>query len=414
MTASASRMRKKAGARIGWRGALIAALVGVGLASGLAWAWSTESAELWRLDRTPTPQLERKVKEAPEAPWPAYVLGGRYALQGRLPEAMDLFERSRDHAPNSYRSHFSLGRGFIHMGAPQPAAESLKRAAALAPSEPRVQLFYGVALRECARLVEAGEAGQRAVRLAPRNAEAWYELGRTFYRPTMQPGEGRRCFAEAVKLAPERAAYRQEYGRSLADNGEYAEALPHLREAVRLAPNDAAARYLLARTLHRGSPEAHEEAVRELRHAIKLEPTLFQPRYELGVMLQETGDYAGALQEIRASAKANPGHAQSWFQLGNVAARLGRTAEAKTARERFGQLTRDRDERQFLERRIFDHPKDIPLRLKLAALLERGGALPAAGAQYQAILRLNPAHAQAKAALTRLDRQVTGRQPVRP
>jgi tetratricopeptide (TPR) repeat protein len=256
-------------------------------------------------------------------------------------------------------------------------------------------------MRQANRYRDAVTAGELAVKLLPRDAEAWYQLGLTYYRPTGKQGQGRECFKRAVELDPGNPAYRRDYAASFSDVGEYAEAEKQARVAVRLSPNDAVARYLLGKILHRSQPGS-PETVTVLQESVRLSPNTFQPHYELGLVLEESGDYAGALREFRISSQINGRHDQSWFHQATALTRLGKNAEAAAARRRFQALTRDRDERQFLERRVFDHPNDATLRLKLAALLERNDDLVAAATQCQAILQKNPQHPEARALLARL------------
>ncbi len=384
-----------------WRRVAAAAVAGMLVVGVLAWFLTGDTYQLWSLERQPTARLERTVREQPEVPLPAWVLGTRYAEQDRLEEAMDLFEKARNLDPNNYRPHFSLGLGFLRLGAAAAAVPELERAAALAPRESRVHAFLGHAYRLSNRYMDAVRAGEQAVKLAPRSAEAWYQLGATYYRPTGQQGKGRDCFRRAVELDPDNALYRRDTAQSFSDVGEYKTAEEHARAAVRLAPTDPVAKYLLGKILHR-SHAAPEEAESLLREAVRLSPNTFQPHYELGLMLEERGEHAGALAEFEASSRINDRHEQSWFHQANNAARIGRKAQAEAARKRFLALTRYRDERQYLERRVFDHPDDAALRLRFAAVLEKNNELEYAALQCQRVLARDPNHGPARALLKRL------------
>jgi len=372
--------------------------LGLLAAGSLGWTLKSEAFQLWYLERQSTAELEQTVRDQPRAPWPAYVLGTRYAASGRLEPAMDLFETSRNLEPNNYRPHFSMGLGFLRLGAATAAVPELQRAAELAPKDDRVLTYLGVAFRQVDRYRDAVIAGQTAVKLNPRSAENFYQLGLTYYRPTGQQGKGRECFQRAVELDPTNAAYHRDLASSFSDMGEYEIAGQHAREAVRLNPSDAVARYLLGKVLHRSQANV-PETVQALREAIRLSPNTFQPHYELGLVLEESGEYAEAHKEFEISSRINAQHQQSWFHQSSTAARLGRTAQATAARQRFQALTKDRDERQFLERRVFDHPTDIALRLRFAKILERNDDLVGAAAQCQAILKQNPKHAETRSFL---------------
>jgi tetratricopeptide (TPR) repeat protein len=91
---------------------------------------------------------------------------------------------------------------------------------------------------------EAVAAGAEAVRLAPDNAQYHSNLGRAKLAAGDRAG-GYAALEKVVALDPKRADGYWELGRALADNGRFAEALPHLKTCHQLAhPNyrDFAAR----------------------------------------------------------------------------------------------------------------------------------------------------------------------------
>lgn len=393
--------------RLAWLGLLAGGCAAV---VGLGYVWNLDSVSQWRAEQTSTPQLEQAVKAQSSDPWPAYTLGTRYAKQNRLPEAMDLFERARNLAPNDYRPHLSMGLGFLRLGSAPAAVPELEQAARCAPRESRVFVYLGLALRSLNRYQEAVAAGLRSTELQPKNAEAWYQLGVTYYRPTGRRGEGRKCLDTAVRLNPNVSAYHRDYAQALSDAGEYVEAVHQAREAVRLQPDDPVSVYLLGKTLHRGAPgKDTAEAEQVLRRAAELSPTTLQPHYELGVLLEEKRDYAGALPQFELCTRLVPRNQQAWFHLSSVAERLGRKEVAQSARARQQQLTRNRDERQFLERRLFDHPRDTAIRLRLAALLERDEAYSEAAELYQQLLAAQPYNRTARESLVRLEKLAAAR-----
>lgn len=404
MGSETSAVQPVSNAALRWRRVALAAGLGLVTLAAAAWMVTGAQFQLWFWERQSTSQLEQAARHHPDWAWPGYVLGTRYAEQDRLETAMDQFERARNLEPNDFRPHLSLGLGFLRLGAPEAAIPELSRAAELAPKEDRVLRYLGLAFRQVNRYRDAVIAGETSVKLNARSAENWYQLGLTYYRPTGQQGKGRDCLKRAVELEPSKAEYRRDYASAFSDVGDYDQAAFHAREAVRLDPNDPVSRYLLGKIIHR-SQSAPAEAAAMLREAIRLSPGTFQPHYELGVLLEEQGDFAGALAEFETSSQINAHHEQSWFHQANAASHLGRTAQAAAARRQFQVLTRDRDERQYLERRIFDHPDDATLRLRFAGLLERNGNLEAAAEQCQAILRKNPKHPQARELLARLARK---------
>ncbi|MBI5243471.1 MAG: tetratricopeptide repeat protein [Elusimicrobia bacterium] len=59
-----------------------------------------------------------------------------------------------------------------------------------------------------------------------------------------------------------------------------------------------------------------EEAVREFREAIRIDPNVAEARCNLGVALAKLGKDDEALCELEAALKIEPKHAASWCNLG--------------------------------------------------------------------------------------------------
>ena len=115
-------------------------------------------------------------------------------------------------------------------------------------------------------------------------------------------------------------------GNALAREGRFAEALPHLREAVRLSPGDPDVRYDLGNVLFRLGrlPEA-ESAYRE---AIRMRPADADFRHNLGTTLAALGRHREAEAAYREALRLQPRNHVTHFLLGNTLAREGRNAEA--------------------------------------------------------------------------------------
>jgi tetratricopeptide (TPR) repeat protein len=103
---------------------------------------------------------------------------------------------------------------------------------------------------------------------------------------------------------------------SLAGESKPAESIALLREALRLNPEMAAARYHLAGTLRETGDLAGAEA--ELREALRHSPNIGPAHNFLGILLFKRGDVAGAAAELRVSAQLQPKDATVHFNLAQV------------------------------------------------------------------------------------------------
>lgn len=72
------------------------------------------------------------------------------------------------------------------------------------------------------------------------------------------------------------------------------------------------------------------EAVRWLRRAVALDPSLASTRINLGVALRRAGDFAGAERAYQGALKIDPGAAAAYRSLAALLRLRGRTREAQT------------------------------------------------------------------------------------
>ena len=119
-------------------------------------------------------------------------------------------------------------------------------------------------------------------------------------------------------------------GISLDQDNKPGEALPPLRESVRLNPGSAAARYHLAAALRATDDLAGAEA--ELREAVKLAPDSGPAHELLGVLLYKRGAAPDAITELRAGVRLQPKDPAAHY---NLAQALEKTGERKAATEEY-------------------------------------------------------------------------------
>ena len=72
----------------------------------------------------------------------------------------------------------------------------------------------------------------------------------------------------------------------------------------------------------------HEEAIRNFRRALEIEPAFADAHYNLGVALGSVGDWDEAIDQYRGVLRDSPDHVQACNNLGNALLRQGRRDEA--------------------------------------------------------------------------------------
>lgn len=118
-------------------------------------------------------------------------------------------------------------------------------------------------------------------------------------------------------------------GPLLALRGKQEESLVPMREAIRIAPNDAEAHYNLGNLL-KGLGRLNEAEV-AFREAVRLNPGHAETHYNLGVTLKALGRLADAEAVYRDTIRLKPDFAEAHSNLGNILSDLGRLVDAEAA-----------------------------------------------------------------------------------
>jgi Tfp pilus assembly protein PilF len=192
---------------------------------------------------------------------------------------------------------------------------------------------------------------QRAVDAVPNNDLAHANLGLVL-RDAGRPEQALTHFVEALRIVetpdprtgtgrgtppPEYSALlHQQIGLLLGRQGHWKEAAAHLREVGRLRPGSGDAHHALAQAL--ASDGRLEEAIRESREAVRLEPRRAEFHGDFASVLYRAGDLAGAMEQLREAIRlthgpapagpAHPGAAKWHYNLAAMLNETGRTADA--------------------------------------------------------------------------------------
>jgi Flp pilus assembly protein TadD/4-amino-4-deoxy-L-arabinose transferase-like glycosyltransferase len=177
------------------------------------------------------------------------------------------------------------------------------------------------------------------------------------------------------------AAARAFYGTSLAAIHRDREAVPYLREAVRLDPQDADALYGLAAVLANLGRDA--EAVAEFQEALKINPRDADAHMLLALAWSKGGRREDAISEARQAVTLYPDHPGAYNFLAIMLDSSGKTDEAEAA---YREALRTK-------------PDEATARRKLALLLEARGGWDEARAQLSWAVAQQPSNADARASL---------------
>lgn len=192
----------------------------------------------------------------------------------------------------------------------------------------------------------------------------------------------------------------------LGTSGHPAEAIPHLKEALRLHPDFPEAENNLGDDLRLlGRPA---EAIPHLERAIRMEPRYATAYKNLGAALLMMGQYTRGIAEFRRALSLQPANPDAHFNLGLALARSGRPDRAVPEFAAAVRLKPDYGDAELnwaigltltnrfvaavphFERAVRLEPDSPMVHSTYARALARAGRLDGAIAQYEAALDLDP------------------------
>lgn len=140
------------------------------------------------------------------------------------------------------------------------------------------------------------------------------------------PADALSHLREALKLDPSQPMIHFDYANALASQGQLTEAAAEYQEAIRLRPDYSEARNNFGLLLE--GQGRLEEAIQQYRLAIQYEPAYAEACHNLGFALQAQGHLDDAISWYRRALNLRPGFAEAHFQLGNALRARGRTEDA--------------------------------------------------------------------------------------
>jgi tetratricopeptide (TPR) repeat protein len=239
---------------------------------------------------------------------------------------------------------------------------------------PRAPAVYFSDLAEMCRqkglLVEAEEAGRRAVALAPNLAAAWNNLG-IVLQEMLKLDESRLCIERALELEPNNAEALNNLANTFKRLGLAAEAEKRWNAALALKPEYAEAYSNLSNLLN--DQGEYERAESMARRAVELNPRLADANINLAAAYTVRHRHADALQVLDALLAFAPGHARALAVRALTLKELDRLDEALDAAKRAALAAPEGPEAQNAIGQVFQAMGEFEPAL---AAYDRAAALP--------------------------------------
>ena len=172
-------------------------------------------------------------------------------------------------------------------------------------------------------LPQSKAAAKRAIEIDSQLAEAHTSLATNLADYDWDWAGGEREFQTALRLNPNSSITHLSYAHFLRQEGKIEEAIREARRGVALDPVSPQGTFLLGQSLYEA--RRYDEAISQLRKALDLEPRFWPAHLYLGKTLAEQGQYQEAVEELR---KAGNFTAEPYATIGYVYGRMGRAADA--------------------------------------------------------------------------------------
>ena len=226
------------------------------------------------------------------------------------------------------------------------AEKIFTRVLKVAPDHFETLNLLGTVKAQLGRMGEAHRLFSAAVKVNPRAAGGWANLGQALHA-LKRNDEALECLDRARALDANNLAILNQHANVLLSLGRAEAALAEFQELLARVPQHAEAR------LNCGIAHAalghHEQAVSEFDAALAAMPGHPGAHYNRGQALHELGRFAAAIEAHDRALASAPQHAGAWLHRGRALAALNRLDEAMTSYGKARAAGKDHPDIQFSE-----------------------------------------------------------------
>ena len=260
----------------------------------------------------------------------AHLNRGNILASTHFQEACDAFQLAITCDPNYAGAHFNLGNLNYRSGEFELALGNYQAAIGIRPDFADAFVGMANALDSRGRTAEAIENYERALVINPGCAKIHFNLG-VLASTQGQHEEAKNSLSRAIDIWPDYASAHYHLGRAMHALGRSDEAIESLEQAIRVEPTMHTAHYALGCIMHSLSPNPRlKEAASSLRRAADLKPDFAQGHYALGTVLRSLEQLDAAEASLRRALSIEPKSDQILCDLAITLLSLGKSPEAVT------------------------------------------------------------------------------------
>jgi len=273
---------------------------------------------------------------------------------GVIPEATDILEGVKQRGSPSYELAFNLAGLYVLKKNFGRALDSYDQALTLKPdSLPALQQAAGIA-EDREELERALSYWMRAKKIKPTNPEILFGFGRVCLKMDLLE-DAEPALTQAVNLRPDNLPYQYMLASTKVGKKQFDAGQDILEGLLKRKPSDPQLHYALGSVLYL---QSHlEGAAVHLRESVRLQPEQLAPYYYLALVARDQGRDVEAIQALETLLQRYPDHAPSCEALGSLLMSARRYPEAEAS----------------LEKAVRLNPKSVKANYQLGLLLTRMG-----------------------------------------
>jgi Tfp pilus assembly protein PilF len=218
---------------------------------------------------------------------------------GEFDAGKELLDKVAQSDPQMYVVPFLAGEAALRQEKWGDAAAQLRHSLNLNPNFDEAMTALSHVLHGQGNDSEARMWLDKAVTSNPENYRAWYELGTILAHS--DPPAALEAYRKAVSIQPSFARGQRDLGVLEVGRRQYASASEHLERALRLGLDDPHLRNFLG--IADTQTNRMEEAVKNLREAIKQDPSLAEAHLNLGFAYHKLHQQKAAKAEYEAACR---------------------------------------------------------------------------------------------------------------
>jgi Tfp pilus assembly protein PilF len=273
-----------------------------------------------------------------------------YLARKDLPAAGRTLEASVARGTDPASVYALLAEVYERSGHPENAIPALRLAIERDPQSEKHRFDYAILLTNSNAPAAAVIRLQESLQLFPSSSRLWFALGFANFKLD-KDDEAERALKKVIDLDSKFAPAFAYLGLIRAKTGSYDDAISLYERALVADPKLAVVHHLIADAMLK-QMNANERTIEEhLKRSTDLDPTFTPARVSLAKLFIRSKRWMQAISELEQVIKLDPSVPEAYYQLGLAYSRLKRNADAQSAMATFKNLSENQKQREDKELR---------------------------------------------------------------